>query len=31
MVRERRGYHWAPHRWEERGGRWHFDEGGWRR
>jgi WXXGXW repeat (2 copies) len=30
-VGERRGYHWEPHAWEEREGRWHFREGGWRR
>jgi hypothetical protein len=30
-VRERHGYHYAPHAWEERDGRWHYQEGGWRR
>jgi hypothetical protein len=30
-VRERRGYHWAPHRWEEHEGRWRFERGRWER
>jgi hypothetical protein len=30
-VGERRGYHWVAHEWVQRGGRWHFNEGGWRR
>jgi len=30
-VRERRGYHWAPHRWVDRGGRWEFENGRWER
>ena len=30
-VGERRGYRWEPHGWDEREGRWHFREGGWRR
>ena len=28
---ERRGEHWVPDRWEERGGRWQFEEGHWAR
>jgi len=30
-VGERHGYHWEAHHWDEREGRWHFHEGGWRR
>ena len=30
-IRERRGYAWVPHRWEEHEGRWHFDDGHWER
>jgi hypothetical protein len=30
-MRERRGYAWVPHRWEERNGRWHFEDGHWER
>ena len=30
-MHERRGYHWVAHEWVQRGGRWHFNEGGWRR
>jgi hypothetical protein len=28
-IREREGHHWVPHRWEQRGDRWHFQEGHW--
>ena len=28
-MRERRGEHWVPHRWVERDGRYHFNEGHW--
>ena len=28
-VAERRGEHWVPHKWEERDGRYHFNEGHW--
>jgi hypothetical protein len=28
-VGERRGEHWVPHRWEERNGRYHLNEGHW--
>lgn len=28
-VRERHGYHYVPHRWEERDGRWHLHDGYW--
>jgi hypothetical protein len=31
LVRERRGYHWTAHRWEERDKRWHFEAGHWDR
>ena len=30
-VRERHGYHWTAHRWEERDKRWHFEVGHWDR
>jgi hypothetical protein len=30
-ARERHCYHYNPYRWEERNGKWHFEEGGWRR
>ncbi len=30
-MREHRGYRWAPAHWEERGSRWHFEEGHWAR
>ncbi len=26
---ERRGEHWVAHRWTEKDGRYHFDEGRW--
>jgi hypothetical protein len=29
-IRERRGHEWVAHRWEQRGDRWHFEEGHWR-
>lgn len=29
QILARPGYHWAPERWEPRGGRWHFVAGGW--
>ena len=28
-IREREGHHWVAHRWEQRGDRWHFEEGHW--
>lgn len=28
-VREHRGEHWVPHAWQERNGRYHFNEGHW--
>ena len=30
-VRERRGYVYAQPAWEQRGGAWHFNRGGWNR
>ena len=30
-LAERRGYRWVPERWEQRGDRWHFEEGHWER
>jgi hypothetical protein len=30
-VRERRGYTYNAPTWEERNGRWHMQQGGWRR
>jgi hypothetical protein len=29
-IRERRGHEWVPHRWEQHGDRWRFEEGHWR-
>ncbi len=31
FIRERRGSHYVPARWEEHGGRWRFQEGHWAR
>jgi hypothetical protein len=28
-IVERRGYHWVPDRWEQRGPHWHHVEGYW--
>jgi hypothetical protein len=28
-IRERRGYHYAPSRWEQDGQRWRYDRGRW--
>ena len=28
-IHERSGHHWVNHRWEQRGDRWHFEEGHW--
>ena len=28
-IREREGHRWVPHRWEQRGERWRFQEGHW--
>ncbi len=30
-VKARPGYHYRPHRWEERDGRWRMQPGGWDR
>ena len=30
-VVQRPGYRWEHHRWEQRGGYYHFRRGGWRR
>jgi hypothetical protein len=30
-IRERHGYHWVPHRWEDRDGRWYQHNGYWER
>jgi len=30
-VRERRGYHYAPHAWVQRDNRWEFNRGHWER
>ena len=29
-IRERHGHEWVPHRWEQHGDRWRFEEGHWR-
>ncbi len=31
LLREHRGQHWVPERWEQHGSKWHMERGRWER